>query len=223
VNRLGNMLTEGSTRREQCIDVFKYEHAKFHPWIGQRYQDCAPWGFRAMVLGESHYDTDGAEPADFTNTVVRRVVNCQDKRYRTRLFTKTARLFLWAAEERTADREECRAFWQNVLFYNFIQQYVAKEPRIRPTKAMWEDSANTNAFEEVVHAHRPDLILVLGKELSLHLQTCRAKLRKGISFVEIHHPQSRGWKYDAWMQSLRTSIEQAKSQRLHRAGILSHK
>jgi hypothetical protein len=165
-----------------------------------------------MLLGESHYDTEGAKTAGFTKTVVSRVVKCQDKGYRSRLFSKTARLFLKAAEGRCADRCDCHAFWQNVLFYNFIQEYVDEDPRIRPTKVMWEDSKNTNAFDEVVCIHRPDLILVLGKELSSYVEKCAIMKSPHIVSVAIHHPASWGWKYERWTQCLKDAFKEARGQ-----------
>jgi hypothetical protein len=188
----------------------QYKYANFRPWVGERYK-CSPWGFRAMVLGESHYDTDAAEPAGFTNMVVSRVVNCEDIRYRTRLFPRTAQLFIKAAEDRWANRSERRAFWQNVLFYNFIQQYVAKNPGIRPSKAMWLDSSNANAFEEVVGIHCPDLILVLGKKLASYVENCPSMKSSRIVTVVIHHPAWPGWGYERWIQRLKDAIEKAKS------------
>ena len=144
----------------------KYAHVKFHPWVGQRYWDEVRWGFRAMVLGESHYGGN-EERAAFTIKVIGDVVNGLDIGWRTRLFTKTARLFQLAAEDKRADRDECRDFWQDVLFYNYIQDYIAG-PRIPPTSEVWESSRA--AFDEVVEIHCPELILVLGKRLGDHFK-----------------------------------------------------
>ncbi|MGA2441091.1 MAG: hypothetical protein ABSH08_09035 [Tepidisphaeraceae bacterium] len=187
----------------------KYKYARFHPWVGERY-DCSPWGFRAMVLGESHYDTEGAKPAGFTITVVGRVVNCEDKGYRSRLFPRTAQLFLKAAEDRWANRCERHAFWQNMLFYNYIQEYVAEKPGIRPTKEVWEDSKNANAFGEVVCIHRPDLILVLGKELWSYVEKCPTMKSSHIVTVPINHPAWPGWGYKRWIPCLTDAIKKTR-------------
>jgi len=58
------------------------------------------------------------------------------------------------------DRKE---FWDNVAFYNYIQEPVGDGPRERPTEEMW---ANAKApFMEVLGQLRPSHLLVLGGQL----------------------------------------------------------
>jgi len=200
------------TREGRHVESPKYtQNVNFRPWVGEHYCNGAPWGFRAMVLGEAHYGAESETRkvnADFTTTVVKDYM--QGQAQRTRVFTKTARLFLMAEdkENRRADLAECRNFWQDVVFYNFIQDYVP-DARNRPTPQMWNDAGNASAFVEVVRMHRPDLILVLGQELSGHLPTAAPKCK-------INHPSCFGWRYEPWIPDLTKAICEAKNARNHR-------
>ena len=185
------------------MDVTAYEHVKFRPWIGPDYRE----GEGVMVLGESHYDT-GEEPSSFTETVVGRYVRGDTKGWKTRIFTKTARLFLMDAVGERASLDTCHKFWNGVMFYNYIQEYVGPKSRIAPAEHMWQEAVCP--FKEIVARHRPRLVLMLGQRLASHFDPCHKKAHPEIVFVEIHHPQGRGWRYADWVPPLRSAVEKAR-------------
>lgn len=123
---------------------------------------------RLLVLGESHYDA-GARGSDFTRWLTREYV---DGRMTHRFWTRLARTIAG----RPLGRDECRAFWHSVAFYNFIQEIVGTRARVRPTPEMW--SAGQRPFLHVLSMLNPDAVLVVGSQLWNHLpQAPRGELQ----------------------------------------------
>ncbi len=141
----------------------------FLPWVGDRYA-AGDLGVRLLVLGESHYSKDAPRP-EFTRWLTREYV---EGRMTHRFWTRLARTI----SGRTLGRDECRAFWHSVTFYNFIQELVGGRARVRPTPEMW--SAAQGPFQHVLSMLDPDAVLVVGSQLWDHLPDApRGELQLG--------------------------------------------
>jgi len=159
----------------------------FDPWIGQKYWTDGLRGVRVLILGESHYGTEGTEKRSFTTDIVREWG--QEKRLR--FFTITQQLFQDIGSSLPSDAQRVE-FWDSVAFYNFIQSFVGEEARISPTHAMWR--AASDAFLATVSELRPQLIVVLGLELRSQLP----QLPKDLPVCNVQHPSSYGFRVSEW-------------------------
>jgi hypothetical protein len=52
-------------------------------------------------------------------------------------------------------------FWNSVFFYNYVQQLVVGQARVRPANAAWASSAD--AFHAVLSDIEPEAIVVVGR------------------------------------------------------------
>jgi hypothetical protein len=121
-----------------------YRFVQFWPAVGREYKNS---GLKLLVLGESHYSWDGM-PEDL-HLITRRALEGKN---RHRFWKSIAGLF---------DRES--DFWDEVVFYNFIQHLVGNGPRQRPAKWMWTSERTVNGLKEVFRHQLPNRVLVLGK------------------------------------------------------------
>jgi hypothetical protein len=121
-----------------------YQSVQFWPAVGRKYENS---DLKLLVLGESHYSWKGM-PEDLHLTT-RKAIEGKDA---YRFWKDIAGLF---------DRGS--NFWDEVVFYNFIQELVGSGPRQRPKECMWTSYHTVNGFKEVLQRHAPDRILVLGK------------------------------------------------------------
>src|SRR5579871_1141391 len=141
----------------------------FDPWIGGRYAGEGIRGVRLLILGESHYSEPKDNRSGFTEDVVREFV--QGRRHR--FFTVAQRLVSggrgWPSD---TDRKE---FWDRVAFYNYIQTCL-QATRCRPTPVMW--LAAREPFLQTLGGlvPRPQLLLVLGRELRRNLPELPAEI-----------------------------------------------
>lgn len=133
-----------------------FREVKFLPRVGKHY-DHSRWGKRVMVLGESHYC---ANPSEATANITQRVFeylfdsSCDHEGWMN-TYTK----FASALSGQQENRFSSEAVWDEVLFYNFIQEPMTA-PRQAPTKE--QRVAAQGAFLEVIEHYRPDLVLVWG-------------------------------------------------------------
>lgn len=137
----------------------------FEPWVGERYLGEGLGGLRVLILGESHYGAAGTENPLVTRKVV------EEHRTGTsaeRHFTYIQRLVDPASASNPSQSERFQ-FWEKVAFANFVQEFVAESPGIRPTAAMWKRGAE--ALPQTVRELQPDALLVIGKELAHYVPT----------------------------------------------------
>ena len=131
----------------------------FQPWIGKEYGTAAlTHGKRVMILGESHYewlDNQTLDP-DWTTKSIEIGIKGKNHRFRTRVMG----MFLGHAPALEAER---RAFWDAIMFTNYIPVSVGKGANADPSEEMWE--AAVPRFAELITAHTPDLLVVLGHAL----------------------------------------------------------
>jgi hypothetical protein len=117
----------------------------FLPWIGDSFDEQS---HRLLVLGESHYDSEWKDSADYTQRLV------QD-RCRVRFLTRIARVVAWGEPTDGTD-----AVWRRIAFYNYIQSLVGDDARIPPSERQWD--AAREPFLRVVEKLRPSRVMVLG-------------------------------------------------------------
>ena len=140
--------------------IMSYIH--FLPWVGDNYRNCTGlFGKRVFVLAESHYQWSENTPL---KTYPKLTIECIDghcgggaSRFWTRIVNVIQGKMGWRSNE---ERTE---FWSSVAFANFVQESAGFGPRNRPTVEMWEHGRL--AFPELLDDLRPNLIIVLGKEL----------------------------------------------------------
>ncbi|MCD9472930.1 hypothetical protein GLP21_19690 [Photobacterium carnosum] len=172
----------------------------FKPWVGNKYFSENQFGIRILLLGESHYG-DESEDENFTIDVVKKWGKGEELGESLPFFKKIAVSLLnlnSAYELSDKDREE---FWDHVAFYNYIQTIVGEGPRERPIQDMWEESKPL--FYTVLDHLKPDLIIVLGKELSYNIPEV------DIDICVIQHP-STGFSYSIWNPKIQESINRVK-------------
>lgn len=107
------------------------------------------------MLGESHHCTEETVGSDFTREVI---LSHLERAIRHLFFTKIGRLLLQMANSKESE------IWifDQILFLDYIQTCVEKA-RTKPIKSMWD--AARDPFLWVLRVHRPDVLLVLGKQL----------------------------------------------------------
>lgn len=140
----------------------------FNPWKGSSYP-ISPNSL--LILGESHHNADG-EGAWFTQATVECYIRDEsgeggNKRWHA-FFTTVQHLV--QGNERSWIPPEARAeFWNEVLFYNYIQQSIGDGGHgPRPTFAMWQEAASP--FLEMLDEFRPLRILACGRGLWQHVR-----------------------------------------------------
>ena len=170
----------------------------FEPWIGSKYKINNRFGVRVLVLGESHYGDASETRSTVTSEVVRRLA--QDERHA--FFTKISKVLLGLDKNTWLDDKERGWVWEHIAFYNYTQEFVSTDPRVRPTEKMWINGEEP--FLQVVHKLEPKLILVLGKELANNIP----KIPNGIVVCKIKHP-STGFSYEKWNPIFQEAVQRA--------------
>ena len=147
------------------------------PWIGCLYGGENRFGFRLLVIGESHYETcNDPEPwFGLTTRVVGRRVNGAN---RQRFFTTMTKI-LTEADVQDPDF----SVWHEVVFYNYIQSFVKGSP----TKRQWEEAKGP--FRTVLEYLRPDAVLVASRRAGRRIRREHRCLLDGIEFDVMAHPR----------------------------------
>lgn len=108
------------------------------------------------------------------------------------------RLMLFNREHPVGDDAKSK-FWSRVAFYNYCQEIVADKARVRPKDAIWKNSEP--AFNEVLKQLKPDLVVVLGKELSRKIPDITDEYEVCV----VNHPSS-AFSYDKWIPVVRDKL-----------------
>jgi hypothetical protein len=154
----------------------------FHPWIGTNYDASLP---KILVLGESHYGVV------INDQLTKHVVNDWGigNEGSRRFFTLIAKIISGKPDANLSKAEKSE-FWHKVAFYNYVQEFVAEGPRVRPTPKMWEDAKEP--FKAVLKQYTPDIVIVLGINLGGHIKAYESEIT-GTSFCYLRHPSGRGF------------------------------
>lgn len=179
----------------------------FEPWVGSKYCSEGLSGVRILILGESHYGDIGEERSSFTVEVVR--TRGQEKR--DAFFTKVQKLVAGLAAGDWVSDQQRSEFWEQVAFYNFVQSFCSG-PRCRPTAEMW--AAAVAPFLETVRELRPQILVVLGRELESHLPEIPAEVK----VCGAQHPSWPGFQYEPWQSALQRALQTAASNSTHQGG-----
>jgi hypothetical protein len=128
------------------------KHVRFKPWKGKHYGSRSPFGIPVMILGESHYSVEG-KISTFTRRVIKAVKSGKKK---NSFYRNVAAAFL----EEEFNSKQRRAFWDSVVFYNYVQSPLKRGGR--PNGKMWSEAEQP--FLEVLAWLKPPprLIAVFG-------------------------------------------------------------
>lgn len=173
--------------------------ANFKPFIGENYYN-SKYGVRVLVLGESHYGDIGDESEDYTQMVVKNHAYTPGLPFFSRV-TKLLRL----SQDHPTDAERYEA-WQQVAFYNFVQEFVGEEGRIRPTSQMWNDAIPM--FLDVARELKPDVIVVLGHQL--WDKAPQLPSDQPVEWCSVKHPAG-GMSYEESFFAFKKSLEAVKA------------
>lgn len=139
------------------------------PWIGKDYSA----GFRGrhiLVLGESFYCDDcdpcilapDSECRQMPRKTVDDYLSYRKGEGEYRSWMKTFIVFERAVYGHETTVEECLAFWNAVIFDNYVQTPVPA-PRTAPTAAQWEQAVPV--FSRLLSEYRPDRVIPWGDRL----------------------------------------------------------
>lgn len=210
----------------------------FKPWVGNHYLTKGYQGQRILVLGESHYcikelveggrcypickkEIMNSECHHQTQDVVHEAVYDYCGQPYLRCFVSFER----AMAGQVLTQEERVAFWESVMFYNYIQ-YALSAPRISPNPEYWGKSVKP--FVELLEKYSPDKIIVWGVRLynglpELGGRGFKLELDDGdtadywvytingkrIPALKIHHPSApTGKNWDYWHKVISKFLEQ---------------
>lgn len=188
-------------------------------WCGEFYgrPDNFLGGARIMILGEAHYDQTLAigedVPAGYTRGVVEWYLQGGFKQ-RDTFFNRVERLVSRRLDRGLGESEKA-AFWNAVVFYNYIPVIAASKVGQRPLEAFWHGRA-PGQFYEVARHREVEAVLVCGTQLWRKKHFDRATKdayqaagrgfeaheiqwseKYGAIAAHIPHPSgSRGWSYE---------------------------
>ncbi len=154
----------------------------FEPWVGKNYATTGYQGKKILVLGESHYCINELAKGgrcypickkeqmnnacfSFTQVVVRKAVYGYQGDPELRCFVTFER----AVAGKELSQQEREAFWEKVVFYNYVQ-YALPAPGISPNKEHLGKSQKL--FLELLEKYMPDYIIVWGARLYNRLPEC---------------------------------------------------
>jgi hypothetical protein len=182
---------------------------RFAPWNPSG--DPRILGTRLLVVGESHYEEpplwveDGRTlPNSYTSGIIEDWGLRPERRH-----VFFAGVFECLTAERWVnDPGRLSAFWNSLLFYNYIQRLVKGGARNAPSPADW--AISHPQFRPVLEVLKPDAMLVLGRRLWRNMEDEDAILRESSNPLEtvvgyrlsdgrmvptmhIRHPSSAGF------------------------------
>lgn len=180
---------------------------RFLPHVGRRYWTDGFNGRRLLVVGESHYSGSKDSVQDYrqnnwlTRDVIKRQWNGEDYSYHKKV--------AHAIAGRPLEPREIRPFWESLAFYTFVQDIVGVGPRVRPTKALWDEGLDL--LPDVIEKLKPDFVIATGSDLwkrlpswdpdlwlkleSKRIETCVGTTESGHRFraTYMDHPASWGF------------------------------
>lgn len=143
----------------------------FQPWVGGTYESGGIIKQKILVLGDSHYCAKeegcrGVLPEEcpmhcpkFTIDVILQYLNAYDGRGSQQTYL----CFERAVMGKELSDEEKKAFWNSIVFYNYVQTTCLNDPRQAPKAEHYRSSED--AFKELLETFQPAKIIVWGKRL----------------------------------------------------------
>jgi hypothetical protein len=183
----------------------------FHPAVGANYGQRTSDGPipKIWLLGASHYEWEPQaaqrglpRPPTLTCWNIAAQLTATTHRFYTNI-----ECTLLGKKPTPAEREEV---WASVVFSNFVQQLVGYGPTAKPTPHMW--ATGHTAFQSILAALQPDIVLVCGFELWDHLPggyqaleavqegkiTLQRRMYGHTIACRVRHPSSPGFSSRAW-------------------------
>lgn len=121
----------------------------FQPWVGPNYETAKP---RLLIVGPSHYDWPTREIPVATTAVIEWAIEHGSGPLFTNLVA--------TCTGKWPDAVARKRFWESVVYFNYIQEFVGDGPRKPHRYGLWVKSHD--AFAAVLNALKPELILVFG-------------------------------------------------------------
>jgi hypothetical protein len=205
----------------------------FKPWVGKNYSSTGINGKKLLILGESHYcgencptcgklEIDDKNCREFTTNVVNGFLKYKEGDGECEGWMNTYTKFGNIFYNRHLSFDEVQAFWDSIVFYNFVQSST-NGPRESPTSKEFTKSAS--AFFEILQEYKPDLIIVWGKRLWHQMPETNDYGKEKIMFEDqdrgpfryytidqkkipafkIYHPSSSIFNY-SWYDSINKAI-----------------
>lgn len=182
-------------KEEMFSDFSKLVH--FMPWIGTNYYQNELFERKILLLGESHYSTVFHDKLrDETSLYTRHIMQKYAIDETARYYTVTRKLLVAAANasqnQKKLNNISKYDFWHSVAFYNFVQVFVGKKARQRPSEQHWIEAHSP--FNEILERLMPDICVALGKELWRHLPQANENIRDCDSGLEFKQYNVKGKK-----------------------------
>ena len=129
------------------------------PWVGKHYEQGFR-GKRIMALGDSHYV---GRPEDYNeNTTIGVIEGFLNPEEEREGWMNTYTKFERAVTGRELGQEEKVAFWDSILFCNYLQEPL---PQPRQQAAPEQYLAARASFLELLEKYRPDGVMAWGNAL----------------------------------------------------------
>jgi len=197
----------------------------FHPWIGESYENPR-FKCRLLLLGESHYGTPENQIESFTQDLTSKYVA---RTWSHRFWTDLSQTVLGMHHTEFARSE----FWNDVAFYNYVQQIVTDGKT--PTDANRIGAGS--AFAEILERLQPNLVIACGQRLkswlpdnyrtgeqyasgSISIESRYYALSNGdaAELVPINHPSSIGFHWRDWHPIIKTAHNNVMHRSRRRCG-----
>jgi hypothetical protein len=149
----------------------------YHPNIGSNYFKTGFNGLKLLILGESHYCGEGCEDCgsqhykecfSFTQNVMEEYFSYKNGEVENKRWMNTYTKFANAVFGYKLTNEELLAFWESVIFYNYVQ-FSTDGPRIAPRYEQFKNSEE--AFLELLSIYKPDIVIGWGMRLQGNMPT----------------------------------------------------
>lgn len=169
----------------------------FVPYVGRSYE-VGLSGRRVLLLGESHYRSEGLDnDAAVTRTFTRKVFGDLEQPIRTpgagRFFPPLDRLL--TGMEKPTPRESADA-WSRIAFCNLAQEFAGTRPGDRPSGRQLRSGSHV-LVEKTLPLLRPDVVLVLGRRAWEGLEA-GTKQADGTTFLANHVRSGFQAKREVW-------------------------
>ncbi len=179
---------------------------KFQPWVGNNYENE---NLKILVLGESHYGNAEENKETFTQDVIKSWALREEGSIK--FFTTIAKILSDKTEVYLSD-DNAKEFWHKVAFYNYVQDFVGEEARMRPTELMWEEAKLP--FIQVVNKLKPNIVVVLGSHLGEYIEEYADQFENTI-FCYWYHPSTpRYFKYQKSLEDFKIAVEKANKNKV---------
>jgi hypothetical protein len=163
---------------------------RFAPWVGGHYASGGLRGLRVLLVSESHYGNSKYERPNVTPEIVKALALGLIHPHSRGKFGRHphyAKIFAATNNRSSAGifrRMERSAFWENVAYFNFIQQMLPAS-RSEPPPGAW--TRGKPAFAEVVKVLQPQLVICFSSRNGARVRA----LSGDVPVAVVNHPSAR--------------------------------